>query len=453
MINIKRVAVVVAAILAASCGGGGGGDTGTGGSGNPTVVSQPAATAPAKTFSAAKYVGSYLGSCDAIPQGTNLETNAALYGRLYQTVGASSTATAPMLWRIDLYDTPNCEGSAVGYFENNSAANKVTIVGEAVVGGKTVDKVVITFGASDTVVSPGVTPDSFTIGTAIRLSIPKVFFSAFEFGDLWFLDAAALLEGGDTTGTDGFPVALAPESPNTRLGAPLPRPPEPCAANTAQWQTASSICTAPLMPKASGSSTNVLDTVGPSTGNATFSCSNGTWSSPAVAVCSTAPPPPPTSCPQANVTWSVGGNTCSGPTHESQPVIIGSLSAARNSNTGYMGIGLFSCSALGTWVFDSVWGAASNCDPIPPPAPQITDPLQLATAKNCLACHTATDNQIAPSFTTIANFYRTRPPAPGVLETKIRGGGLGTFGQIPMPANPQVTDADLAILVPWILAQ
>jgi cytochrome c len=453
MNNTKRIGMVVAALLAASCGGGGGGDSGASGSGGAVSVSQPVTIAPAKILSAAKYAGFYLGTCDAIPKGVNLETNAALYGRLYQAVGSSTTATAPLTWRIDVYDTPSCAGSAVGYFENSNAANKVTVLGEVVIGGRTVDKVHITFGASDATNQPGLTPDSVLIGQAIRLSIPAVFFKAFQFADLWFLDAGVLLDGGDVTGVDGFPVTLAVESPNTRLGVPLPRPPEPCAAIAAQWQASSSLCTAPLMPKASGSSTNILDTVGLSTGSATFSCSNGTWSTPAATVCSTAPPPPPTFCPQASVTWNIGGNTCSGPTNEPLGEGIGRINIVNNTITGNTGFAAFSCNASGNWVFDSVWGAGSTCGPTPPPPPPITDPLQLATAKNCLACHTATDNQIAPSFTTIANFYRTGPPAPGVLETKIIGGGLGTFGQIPMPANPQVTDADLAILVPWILAQ
>jgi cytochrome c len=451
MINLKMIVVVMAAALAASCGGGGGGDNG--GSGNAVNVSPPATIAPAKTFSAAKYLGSYLGTCQAVPQGVNLETNAALYGRLYQTVGAvSSTATAPMVWRIDLYDTPNCDGSAVGYFENNSA-NKVTVVGEVVIGGKTADKVQITFGASDTPVKPGLTSTSVTIGQAIRLSIPAEFFNAVQFADLWFLDADVLLEGGDVMGVDGFPVALSLDLPNTRLVGPLPRPPEPCPALAAQWQTSGSVCTAPLMPKASGSSSKVIDTVGLSTGNATFSCSNGLWSAPAAAVCTTAPPPPPTFCPQATVTWSVGGNTCSGPTTEVVGGVIGRLDVAYNTTIGNNGMGLFSCGVSGNWALDSAFGSASTCFPTPPPAQPITDPLQLATVKNCLACHTATDNQIAPSFSTIANFYRASPPALGVLENKIKAGGLGTFGQIPMPANPQVTDADLEILVPWILSQ
>jgi cytochrome c len=453
MINLKKMVGVVAAALAASCGGGGGGDSGGSGNGNAVTVSPPATIAPAKTFSAAKYLGSYLGTCQAIPQGVNLETNAPLYGRVYQTVGATiSTATAPMIWRIDLYDTANCVGSAVGYFENDSA-NKVTVVGEVVIGGKTVDKVQITFGASDTPVTPGLTPESVTIGKAIRLSIPTVFFSAFQFADLWFLDAEVLLEGSDEIGADGFPVALSPDLPNTRLAGPLPRPPEPCPAVAAQWQTSGSVCTAPLMPKASGSSTNVIDTVGLSTGTATFSCSNGLWSASADAVCTTALPPPPTFCPQATVSWSVGGNTCTGPTSQTRGIPIGLQDVATNTTIGNNGIGFFSCGVSGNWALDSVFGIASTCFPTPPPPSPITDPLQLATARNCLACHTATDNLIAPAFSSIANFYRSSPPAPGVLETKIKAGGLGTFGQIPMPANAQVSDADLAILVPWILSQ
>lgn len=449
MTNLKRIAGVIAAVLAASCGGG---DDAVVSASGGAAGAQTVTVAPPKILSAAKYAGFYLGTCDAIPKGVNLESNAELYGRLYQAVGSSATAAAPLTWRIDVYDTPNCDGSAVGYFENNNAANKVTVLGEAIIGGKTVDKVHITFGASDAATQPGLAPDSVTIGQTIRLSIPTVFFKAFQFADLWFLDAGVLLEGGDVTGVNGFPIALAVQTPNARLGAPLPRPPEPCAAMAAQWQASGSLCTAPLMPKASGSNTNILDTVGLSTGNATFSCSNGTWSAPEVAVCTTALPPPPTFCPQASVTWNIGGNTCSGPTNEPLGEGIGRINFVNNTITGNTGFAAFSCNASGNWVFDSVWGAGSTCGPTPPPPPPITDPLQLATANNCLACHTATDNQIAPSFTTIANFYRTRPPAPGVLETKIKGGGLGTFGQIPMPANPQVTDADLAILVPWILA-
>jgi cytochrome c len=451
MINLKRVIGVVVAALVASCGGGGGGENG--GSGNGAIVSPPITIAPVKTFSAAKYLGSYLGSCQAVPQGVNLETNAALYGRFYQTVGAPiSTDTAPMFWRIDLYDTPTCEGSAVGHFENNSN-NKITVVGEVVIGGKTIDKVVIDFGRSDTPVTPGLTAGSVTIGKAIRLSIPAEFFKATQFADLWFLDADVLLEGGDAIGIDGFPVELALDFPNTRLSGPLARPAEPCPALAAQWQTSSGVCTAPLMPKASGSNSNVIDTVGLSTGNATFSCSNGVWSSLGDALCTTASPPPPTFCPQATVTWSVGGNTCSGPTSQILGIPVGLQDVATNTAIGNNGLGFFSCGVSGNWALDSVFGSASTCFPTPPPPSPITDPLLLATAKNCLACHTATDNRVAPSFSTIANFYRTSPPAPGVLETKIKSGSIGTFGQLPMPANSQVTDSDLAILVPWILSQ
>jgi cytochrome c551/c552 len=37
------------------------------------------------------------------------------------------------------------------------------------------------------------------------------------------------------------------------------------------------------------------------------------------------------------------------------------------------------------------------------------------------------------------------------LADKVKKGGVGVWGQIPMPPNPQVSDADIKNLVAWIL--
>jgi cytochrome c len=76
----------------------------------------------------------------------------------------------------------------------------------------------------------------------------------------------------------------------------------------------------------------------------------------------------------------------------------------------------------------------------------------LAKARNCMACH-ATDNKlVGPSFKDVARKYATDSGAETKLAQKIRTGGSGVWGQVPMPPNPQVSDAELKTLVKWILS-
>jgi cytochrome c len=432
---------IFAIALTLSCGGGGGSST----SGNPQGA----------TFSAAKYAGFYLGQCDSIPAAVNMETNTALYGRFYQTVGQSTTAVASLQWRIDLYDTPICSGSAIGYVENKNAANKMTIVGQATINGKTVDKVVVTFGAADSSAVLKFTPSAAEIGNAMRLSIPIEIFSAFEYPDLWYIEPGKLFEGGQVVGPDNFPVALDTTSPSAQLSTALPLPAAPCGTKSASWLVSSTTCDATLTPKASGLIASAIDSTNPSTGSAQFSCSNGVWSAPTAASCTA-----PVTCPTGSVTWSVGTNSCTGIVNTLTATKVGGTEhASANPVTGNAGHVILICNAVGIWEIEPVFQSTASCGPIPPPKPRTTDPLQLATEKNCMACHSS---NILPSpnglplglsFPAIANFYRNSPPAPGVLEDKIYRGGIGTFGNVPMPANSQVDAQDLAILVPWILSQ
>jgi cytochrome c len=96
----------------------------------------------------------------------------------------------------------------------------------------------------------------------------------------------------------------------------------------------------------------------------------------------------------------------------------------------------------------------SSCDLRPPPPPPITDPQQLAQARNCFACHRESGGAlIGPSFEQVADRYRDAPLPPGELESRIRNGSVGNWNNFPMPSNPQVSDTDLGILVPWILSR
>ena len=76
---------------------------------------------------------------------------------------------------------------------------------------------------------------------------------------------------------------------------------------------------------------------------------------------------------------------------------------------------------------------------------------KLAGAKNCLACHSVGTAVVGPALKDIAKKYAGDKEAPAALAAKIRAGGGGVWGAVPMPANPQVSEAEAKTLVTWIL--
>lgn len=85
-------------------------------------------------------------------------------------------------------------------------------------------------------------------------------------------------------------------------------------------------------------------------------------------------------------------------------------------------------------------------------APALAD-LQLATAKNCMACHSVDKKLVGPAFKDVAAKYAGQKDAAVKLEAKVIKGGAGVWGPVPMPANTQVSAEDAKKLVSWILAQ
>ncbi|TXH90751.1 MAG: c-type cytochrome [Rhodoferax sp.] len=75
----------------------------------------------------------------------------------------------------------------------------------------------------------------------------------------------------------------------------------------------------------------------------------------------------------------------------------------------------------------------------------------LAKKKNCLACHSVDKKVVGPSYKEVAAKYKGDASAVAKLTTKVIKGGSGSFGPAPMPANPQVTEAEAKTLVTWIL--
>lgn len=77
---------------------------------------------------------------------------------------------------------------------------------------------------------------------------------------------------------------------------------------------------------------------------------------------------------------------------------------------------------------------------------------KLAQSKNCLACHQVDTKLVGPAYKDVAAKYKDDPAALDKLVKKVRAGGSGVWGQIPMPPNPQVSEAEAKTLVSWILA-
>ena len=77
----------------------------------------------------------------------------------------------------------------------------------------------------------------------------------------------------------------------------------------------------------------------------------------------------------------------------------------------------------------------------------------LAKAKNCRACHAVSTKLVGPAYKDVAAKYAGQKDAEAKLVAKVMKGGSGTWGAIPMPANPQVSDAEARTLVKWVLAQ
>src|ERR1041384_6882937 len=77
----------------------------------------------------------------------------------------------------------------------------------------------------------------------------------------------------------------------------------------------------------------------------------------------------------------------------------------------------------------------------------------LAKARNCMACHAMATKLVGPAYKDVAAKYAGQKDAEARLVAKVIKGGAGVWGAIPMPANPQVSEADAKTLVKWILAQ
>jgi len=76
----------------------------------------------------------------------------------------------------------------------------------------------------------------------------------------------------------------------------------------------------------------------------------------------------------------------------------------------------------------------------------------LATRSACMACHAVDRKMVGPSYKDVAAKHKGQADAVTKVAARIRSGGSGVYGPVPMPAQPNLKEADARLLATWILA-
>ncbi len=77
----------------------------------------------------------------------------------------------------------------------------------------------------------------------------------------------------------------------------------------------------------------------------------------------------------------------------------------------------------------------------------------LAQKSNCLLCHSVSAAIVGPAYKDVAKKYKGDKGAEARLIAKVKAGGSGVWGKMPMPPNsPQVKDEDITTIVKWVLS-
>ncbi len=72
---------------------------------------------------------------------------------------------------------------------------------------------------------------------------------------------------------------------------------------------------------------------------------------------------------------------------------------------------------------------------------------------NCIACHQLDKKVVGPAYKDVAKKYKGQKDIVAKLAEKVKKGGQGAWGQVPMPPNAQVPDADIKKMVEFILSR
>lgn len=76
----------------------------------------------------------------------------------------------------------------------------------------------------------------------------------------------------------------------------------------------------------------------------------------------------------------------------------------------------------------------------------------LASKSACLACHAVDRKLVGPSYKDVAAKHKGQANALEIVAARIKSGGAGVYGPVPMPAQPGLKDDELRLLAAWVLA-
>lgn len=100
--------------------------------------------------------------------------------------------------------------------------------------------------------------------------------------------------------------------------------------------------------------------------------------------------------------------------------------------------------AAATGVFLVLSGTAFAAD--------LADGETLTKINGCFACHAVDRKIVGPAYREVAARYAGDDTAVATLVNKIKTGGKGVWGDVPMPAHPHLKDEDIGIMAQWILS-
>ena len=76
----------------------------------------------------------------------------------------------------------------------------------------------------------------------------------------------------------------------------------------------------------------------------------------------------------------------------------------------------------------------------------------LLQKSGCTACHQNDKKVVGPAYSEVAAKYKGDAGAAAKLAGKVKSGGSGVWGPVPMPPHPQVSDADIKTMITYILS-
>ena len=100
---------------------------------------------------------------------------------------------------------------------------------------------------------------------------------------------------------------------------------------------------------------------------------------------------------------------------------------------------------------DGVTGTAKAKDAKASPNPKIAEGLMKKS--DCFACHSVKNKVVGPAYRDVAKKYKGNKDAVATLVKKVKAGGSGNWGEVPMAAHPDLKDEDVKAMVQWVLSQ